>query len=281
MGGIENTIATSRGVPILTSREGVDRVRPRHMDPQKEESKLEDSRMALWQHLQELRGGLVRILVVLSVVSCFTYRYAEKLLYWLEKPLLEALPPEHRRLYFTGITDKFFVYLKASIYAAIALTIPYLLWEIWKFVSPGLYSKEKKMVLPFILFGSFFFLLGGCFGYWIVIPYGYQFLVNFGSSAEVPLITLSEYFTITLQLLMMMGAVFELPVVLMILAKFGVIQPGILRKVRGQAYIGLSVLAAFVTPTPDAFTMLLVMIPLFLLYEVSVLLVRWVAPPTS
>lgn len=249
------------------------------MDPQNDEKEIEASRMALWEHLDELRRALIRILLVLSVVTCVTYHYAEKILFYLEKPLLNALPPENRKLYFTGITDKFFVYLKASIYAAIAITIPYLLWEIWRFVSPGLYSRERKMVFPFIFLGSVFFIIGCTFGYFIVIPYGYEFLVNFGSTAEVPLITLAEYFSITLQLLLMMGAIFELPVVLMLLAKFGMIPPGFLGKIRGQAYVGLAVLAGFVTPTPDAFTMLLVMIPLFLLYEVSVLLVKWVSSP--
>lgn len=241
------------------------------------DNEAQDPRKPLWEHLDEMRNALIRVFLVLGVGTCVTYNYAEKILFWVEKPLLDALPLENRKLYFTGITDKFFVYLKASIYAAVLIAIPYLLWEIWRFVSPGLYSKEKKMILPFIFLGTFFFVLGAAFGYTVVIPYGYQFLINFGSSLEVPMISLADYFTITLQLILMMGVVFELPVALMILAKAGVIPKGFLSKFRGQAYVILAVVAAVVTPTPDAFTMLLVMIPFFALYEVSILLVKWVA----
>lgn len=251
-------------------------------DSNKDQNEVDTSRMALWEHLDDLRKALIRVIIVLGLVTAVTYNYAEKLLYWLEKPLLDALPQEHRKLYFTGITDKFFVYLKASIYAAIAVGVPYLLWEIWRFVSPGLYSKERKLVLPFIFLGSLFFFLGCVFGYTVVIPYGYQFLVNFAPSAsEVPLITLSDYFTVTLQLIMMMGIVFELPVVLMLLAKFGLIPQGFLSKFRGHAYVALAVVAGVVTPTPDAFTMLLVMVPLFILYEISIILVKWITKPVK
>lgn len=240
-----------------------------------ESSDLDSSRMPLWQHLDELRKSLVRSLLVLSVVTFFTYQYADKILEILEKPILDALPPESRKLYFTGVTDKFMVYLKAAIYSAVFVSAPFLLFELYRFVSPGLYKKERRMVIPFIFFGTFFFILGGVFAYYMVLPYGYQFLVNFGSSAEVPLITLGEYFKLTLQLILMMGAVFELPVVLMLLARFGIVDAKLLSKIRPQAYMALSVVAALITPTPDAFTMVLVLVPLCLLYEVSYWMVRW------
>jgi sec-independent protein translocase protein TatC len=194
---------------------------------------------------------------------------------------MDALPEGSKNLYFTGISDKFFIYFKVSIYAAIVLVSPYLLYEVWRFISPGLHRHEKRFVVPFLFLGSFFFALGIVFCYTLVIPYGYKFLLNFGSPDEKAMITLTEYFKITTQLLLGMGLVFQLPVILMLLAKFGIVQTSLLTKFRGQSYVGLSVLAAFITPTPDAFTMVLVIIPLFLLYECSVILVRWVSKPKT
>lgn len=240
---------------------------------------LDEKRMQLWEHLAELRGALVRSLVAISLGFCLTYTYIEPILKFLERPLFDALPPGERHLYFTGITDKFFIYLKISIYSSIALTSPYLLYEVWRFISPGLYQREKRFVLPFLFLGSFFFFTGVAFAYYLVIPYGYQFLLNFGSPDEKAIITLTEYFKITTQLLLGMGAVFEIPVLMMLLARFGIIQDTVLSEHRGHAYIALSLLAAFITPTPDAFTMVLVLVPLYLLYETSILLVRWVGKP--
>ena len=241
----------------------------------KEEADLDATRMPLWEHLDELRTALIRVIVVLSVITLVTYNFADKILHVLEMPILAALPKDHQKLYFTGVTDKFMVYLKASIYAAIFISAPYLLWELWNFISPGLYKKERKMIVPFVFAGSFFFVLGGVFAYYLVLPQAYLFLVNYGSSAEIPLITLGEYFKLTLQLILLMGVVFELPVVLMLLARFGIVNSSLLKKVRPHAYVALSVLAAVITPTPDSFTMILVLAPLCILYEVSYLLVRF------
>jgi sec-independent protein translocase protein TatC len=125
------------------------------------------------------------------------------------------------------------------------------------------------------------FLLGISFGYWFVIPYGYKFLLEFGGGSERPMLTMVEYFSITFQLLLAMGLIFELPVVMMLLGKFGIVDAKMLVKWRSHAFIGLSVVAAIVTPTPDAFTLLLVMFPLWGLYELSIWLVRWVSKPSA
>jgi sec-independent protein translocase protein TatC len=245
------------------------------------ETEMDPSRMPVWGHLEALRSTLFRCLLVILSGTCITYFFSEDVLLFLEKPLFAVLPKDQAFLYFTGVADKFFIYLKVSVYAAVALCSPFLVYEIWKFVAPALYKNEKRFLGPFLVFGTSAFFVGMAFAYWVVIPTGYKFLLEFGPSRERPLITMSEYFSLTLQLLLALGAVFELPVVMMLLAKFGIIDAPMLTRVRAQAYIALAILSAVVTPTPDAFTMLLVLGPLCLLYELSVVLVRWIAKPVE
>ena len=240
---------------------------------------LDSTRMPLWQHLEQLRKTLFRCLGIILVGFCVTYYFSDRIIYFLEKPLLDIFPEGQKHLYFTGIGDKFFTYLKISTYSAIALTSPLLLYQIWSFVAPALYRHEKRFFGPFIFLGTAAFVAGLVFTYTLVLPTGYKFLIEFGPKTEIPMITLVEYFSTTVQLMMALGLVFELPVALMLLAKFGIIEVKWLVKMRGHAYVLLAILAAVITPTPDAFTMLLVLVPLFLLYEVSVILVRWVTKP--
>lgn len=229
----------------------------------------------VWEHLDELRTRLVRVTVALSLTTLIAYQYSDKLVRWLEAPLLKALPADQAFLYFTGIADKFFAYMKISFVAGLALSSPYLLIELWGFVAPALERHEKKLVVPFTVFGTLAFVLGLAFGYYVVLPTGYDFLIHFGSAHEKPLITISEYFSLTLKLLLALGLVFEVPVIMGLLARFGVIQADMLRRVRRQAIVVNAILAAVLTPTPDAFTMLLVMGPLVLLYELGIAVVAW------
>ncbi len=242
--------------------------------PLTSESESHEDSMPLWQHLEELRGVLLKSLLIVSLGFCVTYYFSERLIQFLEAPILTVLPTGEKNLYFTGITDKFLVYLKVSFYCSLILSSPFLLKQIWNFVSPALKENERKFAVPFLILGTLAFLVGVAFAYYVVIPSGYRFLIQFGGANEKPLINISEYFSLTLQLLVSMGLFFELPVVAMILAKLGVIHLGILIKYRPQAYLGLAIVSAVLTPTPDAFTLVLVLIPLILLYELSVQLVR-------
>lgn len=232
--------------------------------------------MPLWEHLDELRTRMIRSLIAVTVATCGTYYFSEPIVAYLEQPLLRVLPADNRHLYFTGIADKFFVYLKVSVIAAVAVTSPYLLYQIWLFVAPALYRKERRFVVPFVFLGAVAFLVGLAFGFYVVLPTGYQFLVNFGSPTERPIITLTEYFSLTLKLLAVMGLVFEVPVIMVLLARFGIIEASMLARYRRHAIFANSIIAAIVTPTPDAFTMLLVMVPLCLLYEAGLIGVRFV-----
>lgn len=238
----------------------------------------EFGRMPLWGHLHELRQGMIRSLLVIAIAVAVTYSYIDPIIVFLETPLLQILPEGNRHLYFTGLTDKFFIYLKVSVLSAICLVSPYLLYEVWRFVSPALYQREKKFAGPFIFLGSFSFFVGNAFAYYVVIPFGYKFLLDFGSPTDQAMITLTEYFDLTLKLMLALGLVFEVPVVMILLGRFGIVSAPVLKKNRHYAFVASSVIAAIATPSPDAFTMLLVMAPLYLLYELGILGVQWAAP---
>ncbi|MCB0405881.1 MAG: twin-arginine translocase subunit TatC [Bdellovibrionales bacterium] len=237
----------------------------------------EELRMPLWQHLDELRSAIIRVLLVLGVLVAVLFNYSEHVIVLLEKPLLDVLPEGNRQLYFTGIADKFMIYIKVSIIAALAVGSPYILFEVWRFVAPALYKHERRLVLPFMLFGTLSFVGGIVFAYYIVMPYSYDFLINFGSSTDQAIITLTEYFGMTTKLLLALGLVFELPACMILLALLGVLEAGVLEKYRRYAVLGISILAAVITPSPDALTMLIVMVPLYLLYEISIIGVRLVS----
>jgi sec-independent protein translocase protein TatC len=234
--------------------------------------------MPLWQHLEELRNAMIRSLVALGIGVLITYNFSESLVGYLERPLLRVLPEGEKALFYTGITDKFFIYLPVAVIAAAALVSPFLLYEVWKFIAPGLHSHERRFVLPFIVLGTVSFAVGAAFAFYVVIPYGYEFLIHFGSPQEKPIITLTEYFSLTLKLMALLGLTFELPALFLLLAKIGLVDGPMLARFRRHALVGSSVAAALLTPTPDAFTMLLVMIPLYALYEVSIVAVKWAVP---
>ena len=237
----------------------------------------EPGAMPVWQHLEALRTLLIKSLGVLCLGFLITYYFSDKVIQFLENPLLSVLPAGERHLYFSGISDKFLVYLKVSFYTSLIVSSPYLLKQVWNFIAPALKERERKFAIPFLMFGSGAFFTGTVFAYYLVIPSAYRFLLNFGGANEKPLINIVDYFSLTIQLLISMGILFELPVVLLLLGKLGVIRQELLIKFRPQAYLGLAILAAFLTPTPDAFTMCLVLGPLILLYELSVCLVKWVS----
>ncbi len=231
--------------------------------------------MPLWEHLSELRGRLVWCLLTIAFGFAVTYGFSEPIIHFLELPLLKALPAGQQYLYFTGIADKFMVYVQVSLVTAITLTSPILLYQIWKFIEPALLPTERRFAIPFVGFATFSFLVGLVFAYYLVLPYGYAFLVNFGGQEIRPMITLQDYFSLTLKLLLGVALIFETPVILLMLAKIGLIDADFLKTRRSMALILAAVVSAVITPSPDAFTMVLVMVPLYLLYELSIFLISW------
>lgn len=242
---------------------------------------LDPSRMPLGDHLEELRKRLFYSVIALGLGLIVTYNYCDALILWLEQPLLKILPEGNKHLYFTGLTDKFMIYFQVSLLADVALMSPFLIYQLWKFVAPALHSNEKRFVFPFVLFATISFITGIAFAYYIVVPFGYAFLLEFGGEQDRAIITLTEYFSLTLKLLFAVGLVFEVPVVLVLLGKFGIVNAAFLAHNRRFAVVGSALIAAIATPSPDAFTMFIVMVPLYLLYEISIIGVRLVAPPVT
>jgi sec-independent protein translocase protein TatC len=181
--------------------------------------------------------------------------------------------PDDSAMIFTSLPEAFFTYLKVSFFAAIIIASPYLLYQIWKFVSPGLYSTEKKYVAPFVILSTIFVLGGTLFAYYIVFPFGFKFFLAFGTEFIRPMLSIREYLSFTFKLLLAFGIIFELPIFMFFLARIGLVDSKMLTAKRKYAILLVFVVAAFFTP-PDVVTQVLMAVPLMLLYEISVWVVK-------
>ena len=236
-------------------------------------------------HLVELRKRLG--LSVLSVFIAFiiAFVFHEAILAWVTAPLNEALDEvahlskkaAEGMVTTHQVGGAFFVALKVSFFAALLGALPYILYQIWLFVAPGLYSNEKKMVLPFVVGGTIMFGIGVLFAYYIVTPFGFQFLITFGSFLYTPLINIEDYVGFFTKIMMGFGIAFELPVFAYFLALLGLVTDQTLKDFFKYAVLIIFVLAALLTP-PDVLTQLLMAAPLIILYGVSILIVRAVNP---
>lgn len=226
-------------------------------------------------HLGELRSRIIKIAYAVIAGFIVAYYFSDRIISFMERPLLQVLPQGENHLYYMGLMEKFFVYMKWSAYVGTFLVSPYILYQIWGFVSPALYEKERKIVRPFLIAGFLAFITGMAFSYTFVLPYTFKFLVDFGAKTEKPMINLSQYFSLAAQLVLTTAVLFELPVVLVLLGSLGILKVETLTKYRKHAHVGLSVVAAVITPMPDAISMILVLIPLCLLYEASILIIRF------
>jgi len=241
---------------------------------QKEKSEREehtdDVPMPLTSHLGELRKRLVHTLIVIIAV----FVAATSIEMELDQPILSAFraPLDARNipLVFLELTEPFFTYLRIGLYAALFLSFPYLLGQIWLFVRPALFSKERNAIWPFIVFSYPLFVGGGLFGYFVVIPYGYDFFLGFENKYTLPSLSMASYLSLTIHLLFAFGLIFELPTVSFILTRLGIINATWLRENRKYSLVVIFIAAAVLTP-PDVFTKTLMAGPLIILYEISIL----------
>jgi len=228
--------------------------------------------MPITSHLEELRRRLVISAVAVGIGFAGTYFFAPKIFEVLMVPLLEALPPDGT-LIFTGVTEAFFTYLKVAILAGVFLSSPLILYEIWAFLSPGLYTHEKRYVIPFVIFSTLFFIGGGLFGYFIVFPYGFKFLLGFATENIRPFPRIKEYFSLASKLLLAFGVVFELPLFVFFLSKMGLVSSRVLIKQFKYAIILIFSISAILTP-PDVVTQLMMAGPILALYGISIIVAR-------
>jgi len=220
------------------------------------------------EHLEELRNRIVRSLIAVSVTFIFCWFFVEQIADFLARPIYAVLP-EGTRLTFLGVTDPFIIYVKVAALAALFLASPLVLYQAWRFIAPGLYSKERRHALPFILAGSFFFIAGGAFAYYVAFPFAVDFLIGMGEAFQ-PMITVEKYFHFLLYVILGLGLMFELPIVIFLLAQMGVVTPGFLIRHFRWAVLLIFVAAALITPTPDVINLLMFALPTILLYLLGV-----------
>ncbi|HUH66912.1 MAG TPA: twin-arginine translocase subunit TatC [Syntrophales bacterium] len=232
-----------------------------------------EEKMPFTSHLEELRKRIVRILIAAAIGFGACWYFKEWLFQVITRPLYQVLPPNSYMIY-TSLPEAFFNYMKICFYASLFLTSPYILYQVWKFVSPGLYRSEKKYMLPFVIASTILFICGILFGYYLALPPAFSFFVEFSSDFLKPMFTLREYLSLSLKLLLAFGVSFELPVVIFFLAKMGVVTSKMLSKNRRYAILLIFIAAAILTPSPDAFTQIVMAVPLIGLYEIGILVAR-------
>jgi sec-independent protein translocase protein TatC len=222
-------------------------------------------------HLEELRSSLVKCIIagIIGFLAC--YGFAEQLFDLLMAPLVQVLPPGGSLIY-TGLPEGFFTYLKVAMLGGLFVASPYIFYQIWSFIAPGLYESERKYMLPVAFFSALFFVSGAAFGYLVVFPFGFDFFMGFATDAIQPMPSLKEYFSFSTKLLIAFGLVFELPLFIFFLARMGLVTPKGLRSKQKYAILCSFVISAILTP-PDIISQVFMSGPLIVLYEVGI----WVA----
>jgi sec-independent protein translocase protein TatC len=223
------------------------------------------------EHLEELRKRLIISLIAVGIGFVISYIFSKEIFHLLMIPLIKALPPRASMI-FTNLPEAFFTYLKVALLAGIFVASPVVLYQIWLFVAPALYSHEKKYAIPFVIFSTILFVGGASFGYFIVFPFGFKFFMGFATDLIQPAPKLKEYLSFCSMLLLTFGLVFELPLFIFFLSKLGVVNARMLSRNRRYVILGVFTIAAILTP-PDIVTQLMMAGPLLVLYEVSI----WIA----
>ena len=231
---------------------------------------MDDGRMSLMQHLEELRKRVVRAAIAWFVAFMVCYNYAELLYLEISKPLREALPPGTKLVFLTA-TEPFFAYLKIGAFAGLLVALPVIFWQLWGFIAPGLYAHEKRYVVPFVVLSSGCFIAGTAFGYIVAFPLMFGFLVQAGTAGGevVPMLSMGSYLGLAGQMLLAFGITFELPIIIFFLGRMGVVDYPFLARNRKYALLICFILGAIFSP-PDVVSQTVLAVPMFLLYEVGV-----------
>ena len=243
--------------------------------------KNNESSVSLVGHLTELRSRIIRTFIFLLISFVIAYIFSAEIYSFLVKPYSTAVIESNldRRLIFTALHEAFLTYLKVAFFAAFFITSPILLTQIWKFVAPGLYKNEKKALLPYLIITPVLFILGGLLVYYLIMPLAIKFFLSFESTADVNNIAIqleakvNEYLSLIMRLIFAFGISFQLPVVLSLLARIGIIDSNYLKTRRKYVVVIIFAIAAILTP-PDPITQIGLALPLLLLYEISIFSVR-------
>ncbi|HOV90321.1 MAG TPA: twin-arginine translocase subunit TatC [Syntrophorhabdaceae bacterium] len=233
---------------------------------------VSEEKMTFVSHLKELRDRLVVSIIAVGIAFLVAYYFKEKIFYFLMEPFIKVMPDKSSFI-FTYVTEAFITYFKISLVTAIFAASPVILYEIWMFVSPGLYEKEKKYAFPFIFYGSICFICGALFCYFIVMPFIYKFFVSYAGEFIIPMPDLKGYMNLTLKLLITFGIIFEMPLMAFYLGKTGIVNYKTLASKRRYAILCIFILSAILTP-PDITSQFIMAIPMWGLFELSIFIIR-------
>ena len=241
------------------------------------------SLMTFWDHLDELRAVIIRALLVTAIAAAVAFCMKEELFAVVLAPRtgdfityrLLGVEPFNIHLMNTGLTEQFMIHLKTAMYAGVLVASPYIIWQFFRFISPALYDNERKYATLLCTSGYLMFMLGTALNYFLIFPLTVKFLGTYQVSPDVAnMLTLQSYMDTLIMMCLVMGIVFELPVVSWILGRMGLVNRQMMRSMRRHAVVVILVVAAIITPTTDAFTLFIVALPIWLLYEVSILIVK-------
>jgi len=240
-----------------------------------------EKEMPFLDHLEELRWRLLKSIIAVVIGGALCFYFIQEIFDFLVRPYQHALQmlaetnpnpggTQDSRLVFLGPTAGFMIYIKLALTGGIVFALPVIFYQLWKFVAPGLLIKERTVVPRFTASATLCFLAGAAFCYFVVLPYGLSFLLSFQTADLVAMITIEEYFGFVTTILLVFGLLFEMPVISYLLSRLGILTPEFLRQKRRYGIVTIFVVAAILTPTVDAFTQVLLAVPLMVLYEVSI-----------
>jgi len=231
--------------------------------------------MSLFEHLTELRQRLVRSILAVLFFFCLAMFYSSELLEFLKIPLQGAMPDVKDVLHFTGPMDVFLTSIKVGFLTAVVCACPVWIYQFWRFIEPALYAHEKRLVMPFILASILLFVAGITFCFYVVLPLALEFLIVLGKEAATPIITITDYISMLMLMIFGFGLIFESPIILVLLAILDLVSAESLSQYRRYVLVGILFIGAILTP-PDPLSQVMMAIPLYLMYEISILIIRFV-----
>ena len=231
----------------------------------------DDVQLSLRDHLMELRKRLKWALIWLLLGFAASYYWLQQIFHFLMLPVFAARPEGEKALHFASSIEPFLIYLKVGLYAGLFVASPFIFWQIWLFVAPGLYRRERRKIVPFVVAATLFFLGGAVFCYVVILPPTFDFLIKNTGPNITPVLMMDQQLGLVMLLVLAFGIIFELPMILTLLAMMGVVDYKFLSKYRRHAIILNVIIAAFVTPTGDPFNLALMALPMMICYELGVL----------
>ncbi len=244
-----------------------------------EDHQLEDTEQSFLSHLVEIRSRILRIVIVVLVVFLGLFSFAEELYGWLAQPLLRYLP-EDSSMIATQVASPFLTPFKLSIVMAIFIAVPFILFQIWSFIAPGLYKHERKMFLPLLISSSLLFYLGAAFAYYVIFPLVFQFFTSIQLEGVTQMTDITDYLDFVLKMFIAFGFAFEVPVAIILLTKMGAVSVETLGEKRPYVIVGSFVVGMLITP-PDIISQVLLAVPVWILFELGLFVARLTAKETD